>query len=65
MSFFLAVTDESSRARIACSRRSESLGGVKKSEQEKTARDKVGVENDERKTLLSPAFPPWLRHSEV
>jgi len=46
VSFFLALAEESSNARIACSRRSESGGGVKKSEQEKTARDKVGVGNE-------------------
>ena len=59
-------TDASPSARIACSRRSESGRGAKKSEHEKTAGDIVGVGSEAgggEETLLSPAFPPPLRHS--
>lgn len=60
-------TDASPSARIACSRRLESGRGAKKSEHEKTAGDIVGVGSEAggggEETLLSPAFPPPLRHS--
>lgn len=54
-------TDASPSARIACSRRSESGRGAKKSEHEKTAGDIVGVGSEAggggKKPSSLPLFP--------
>ena len=47
VSLFLAATDDSSNARIACSRRSDSGGGAQRSEHEKNGERVVGGRKEE------------------